>query len=132
MGAPLVKNGVLRSLGYLLNSSEWIEWLESASSFRFESNVGGFTATRRGKGKKYWYANRRARNKLYSVSLGTSEKIDEQRCLEVAAKIDNMVRADIPEGERSPQELKIAQLEEENAQLKQEVQKLRNQLKSVA
>jgi LuxR family maltose regulon positive regulatory protein len=71
-----------------LDTPAWLAWLESSSSFAFQSSEGSFTAHKtrasHGRGGWYWYAYRRQHGHLSNVYLGTSTKLTYQRLLATA------------------------------------------------
>lgn len=72
--------------GIAVGSPEWFTWLEQAESFRFENNVGTFTARKeaRARGGMYWTAYRRAGGKLHRVYLGASDDLTPERLQQAA------------------------------------------------
>ncbi len=74
-----------------INSTAWFEWLETNSSFIFESEDKslGLSARREQRnGSWYWYAYRRKNGKLRSAYLGRSEEINLDHLREVALTLD--------------------------------------------
>src|SRR5438067_13267212 len=60
----------------LVESPEWYDWLETASTFTFESSHGSFTPRKERSGNqrggRYWKAYRRRGGELYRAYLGQS------------------------------------------------------------
>ncbi|MBN9387736.1 MAG: hypothetical protein J0I20_06790 [Chloroflexi bacterium] len=74
-----------------INSPAWFDWLETNSSFIFESEdkALGLSARREQRsGSWYWYAYRRKNGKLRSAYLGRSEEIDLAHLWDVALTLD--------------------------------------------
>lgn len=69
-----------------IGSEEWLEWLKSAKSFRFESEAGNFTAVRVG---RYWQAHKKVKGKLRREHLGLDEKLTYDLMVEIACKISS-------------------------------------------
>jgi LuxR family maltose regulon positive regulatory protein len=71
-----------------LDTPAWLDWLENASSFTFQSEEGSFTAHKtrasHGRGGWYWYAYRRQHGHLSNVYLGISAKLTYQHLLNAA------------------------------------------------
>jgi hypothetical protein len=72
----------------LVNTPAWFCWLNSASTFNFSSDSGGFTARKEQAGHKrgnwYWRAYYKQGDKLFSRYLGKSETLSLE-CLRIAA-----------------------------------------------
>lgn len=77
--------------GLLVESPEWYDWLETASSFTFESSQGSFTARKERSGNKrggwYWKAYCRRGGKLYRAYLGQSATLTLSRLHAIAAQL---------------------------------------------
>jgi hypothetical protein len=73
---PVVVSGILYTddafTGTVVGSPAWFAWLDSASTFYFESPAGTFTAhcERRQRGGLYWVAYRRRAGILHRSHLG--------------------------------------------------------------
>src|SRR5437588_12959103 len=78
--------------GLLVESLEWYDWLETASTFTFESSHGSFTARKERAGNKrggwYWKAYRRRGGKLLSAYIGKLESLTIERLHSVAAQLN--------------------------------------------
>jgi LuxR family maltose regulon positive regulatory protein len=75
-----------------INSPAWFEWLETNSSFIFESEdkALGLSARREQRsGSWYWYAYRRKNGKLRSAYLGRAEEISLDHLRETALTLAN-------------------------------------------
>ncbi len=72
----------------LVDTPDWYTWLETASTFTFQSEHGTFTARKELAGSKrggeYWKAYSRRHGKLYRVYLGKSEDITFEQLQSVA------------------------------------------------
>jgi len=75
----------------LVESPEWYQWLETASTFAFESSQGSFTARKERSGNKrggwHWKAYRRRGGKLYRAYLGQSAALTLSHLHAVAAQL---------------------------------------------
>lgn len=59
-----------------VDSPAWYSWLEEHNVFRFEDEVGTFTARKEPRpGGWYWYAYRRLQGKLHIAYLGRSQEL---------------------------------------------------------
>jgi LuxR family maltose regulon positive regulatory protein len=84
-----------------INSPAWFEWLETNSSFIFESEdkALGLSARREQRsGSWYWYAYRRKNGKLRSAYLGRSEEINLDHLREIALTLDKSLNGATPGG----------------------------------
>src|SRR5436305_13928254 len=92
---PLIQGNVLtyqqsdHPTHVLVDTSDWYAWLRTASTFRFHSEQGSFTARKERAGSRrggeYWKAYCRRHGKLYRVYLGKSEQLTLERLNAVAA-----------------------------------------------
>src|SRR5438477_5158032 len=75
----------------LVESLEWYDWLETASTFTFESSHGSFTARKERSGNQrggwYWKAYRRRAGKLYRAYLGQSAALTLSHLHAIAAQL---------------------------------------------
>lgn len=62
----------VRDSGIEVGSEQWFTWLESQTSFRYESSDGSFTARRYG---NYWNAYRKRFGKLRQEYLGKTDDL---------------------------------------------------------
>ncbi|HEX2912693.1 MAG TPA: LuxR C-terminal-related transcriptional regulator [Chloroflexia bacterium] len=71
-----------------VESQDWYNWLESATSFAYGSSKGSFTARKEQAGHKrggsYWRAYRKIGGKLYQSYLGRDEELTLVRLNEIA------------------------------------------------
>jgi predicted ATPase/DNA-binding CsgD family transcriptional regulator len=91
---PLIQGNVLtyqqsdHPTHMLVDTSDWYAWLRTASTFRFHSEQGSFTARKEragsGRGGEYWKAYRKLHGKLYRVYLGKSEELTLEQLESVA------------------------------------------------
>src|SRR5437588_12477086 len=77
--------------GLLVEAPEWYDWLETASTFTFESSHGSFTARKERSGNKrggwYWKAYRRRGGRLYRAYLGQSAALTLSHLQAVATQL---------------------------------------------
>src|SRR5579871_5791394 len=86
---PLIQGNVLsyqqsdQPAHLLVNTPDWYAWLCSASTLRFQSEYGTFTARKERAGSRrggeYWKAYRKRQGKLYRAYLGKSEELTLER-----------------------------------------------------
>src|SRR5947208_3202605 len=91
---PLIQGNVLtyqqsdHPTHVLVDTSDWYAWLRTASTFRFHSEQGSFTARKERAGSRrggeYWKAYCRRHGKLYRVYLGKSEELTLEQLKSVA------------------------------------------------
>ena len=94
---PRVRDGTLthaeatgRFIAIAVGSPAWFEWLDNAdtTTFRFEDNVGRFTARKEvHRRSSYWYAYRRRAGSLQKVYVGRSAALTAQRLGTIAASL---------------------------------------------
>ncbi len=75
-----------------VGSADYVSWLEDewARSFRYESDLGSFTAIKENRrGRQVWYAHRRRRGQLKRVYLGKSENLTATKLAEAARKLNS-------------------------------------------
>lgn len=122
MAVPKVKDGKLDDANIQIGSPSWFQWLNQNKSFRFESDIGTFTASCSGKGY-YWYAYRKSRGKLYSEYIGTSKEVNLNRCLAIAKLIDDQIKQKNPPLEKQVEHLtaRVKNLEAEIQELKRTI-----------
>lgn len=71
-----------------VGSSLWFAWLADHSAFKYENEVGHFTAKREIRaGGAYWYAYRRRDGKLTKAYLGKTEELTPERLHQVNARL---------------------------------------------
>ena len=92
---PKVISGILYTdddfTGTAVGSPAWLAWLDTASTFYYESRHGGlFTAHRehRQRGTHYWTAYRRQRGVLRRLYLGKADQLTPQRLEDVALTLN--------------------------------------------
>jgi LuxR family maltose regulon positive regulatory protein len=87
---PKIVSGLLYTddtyTGTSVGSPAWFAWLDSASTFYFESRTGTFTAhrERRHRGGFYWIAYRRRSAVLHRSHLGKADRLTLPRLEQVA------------------------------------------------
>ena len=110
--------------------AHWLEWLLNAQSFRYVPSLNApFTVrkekSRRGDGD-YWYGYRKVGGKLHKRYIGKAEDLTVNRLEEVAAQLIIPTSArplpKVPSGSFTQNE-EMAQLQEENRRLHNELQK---------
>jgi DNA repair exonuclease SbcCD ATPase subunit len=71
-----------------LNSTQWFEWLNRHTSFRYEpkSEIKGFTVRVEKAG--YWYAYRKIKGKLHKRYIGKPEELTVERLEEIAVLLE--------------------------------------------
>ena len=75
-----------------VGSLDYIAWLEEEStrSFRYQSDLGSFTAIKEKRGgRRVWYAHRRRRGQLKRAYLGKSENLTAAKLAEAARKLNS-------------------------------------------
>jgi len=71
-----------------VGSSPWFAWLSEHNAFKYESEVGHFTAKCEMRtGGAYWYAYRRRNGKLTKAYLGKPEELTPERLQQVNARL---------------------------------------------
>jgi predicted ATPase/DNA-binding CsgD family transcriptional regulator len=101
---PLIQGNILtcqqsgQSTQLLLGTSDWYDWLDTASTFTFQSEYGNFTARKEragsGRGGEYWKAYRRRQGKLYRAYLGKSEDLTLEQLQSVAVGLASKEKGD--------------------------------------
>jgi predicted ATPase/DNA-binding CsgD family transcriptional regulator len=113
---PIVQNGMLtywqngQTAQFAVDTPEWYDWLETASTFTFRSASGAFTARKEQAGNKrggqYWRAYRRRNGKLHRAYLGKPQEVTLERLNATAAVLDGtrdgVETPDVQEGARTP------------------------------
>ena len=88
---PIVAGGMLetnRGKVVELSSPQWLKWLETNKSFRYEpsSEVKGFTVRVEQSG--YWYGYRKIQGKLHKRYVGKPEELTQSRLEEIAQLLE--------------------------------------------
>jgi len=102
---PAVSQGVVKlpdGRAFNLESTEGAEWLDSATSFRFESSRGSkpFTARRQEtRGIGYWYGSRKVEGRVHKKYIGKAEGLSIARLEEVAEGLTNVEPKKVGYGE---------------------------------
>lgn len=92
--------------GYLLEvgTPAWYEWLNTVTTFAYQSEQGSFTARKEQAGNRrggwYWKAYRKREGKLYRAYLGKSEELTLERLCKVAESLMGDVKVTQTSGER--------------------------------
>ena len=104
---PSIAGGILIPEGdssIIINedAQRWLQWLETAKSFRYvpESSDAPFTA--RKEKSDYWYGYRKVAGKLHKRYIGKPGELTLERLEEVAALLNEPSQ---PRPEKAPQEL---------------------------
>ena len=90
---PKILSGILYTddafTGTAIGSPAWFTWLESASTFYYESRLGTFTAhrERRQRGGLYWVAYRRRLGLLRRAHLGKPNLLTLHRLETIALSL---------------------------------------------
>ena len=90
---PIVVSGILYTddafTGTVIGSPAWFIWLQSASTFYYESRLGTFTAhhERRQRGGLYWVAYRRRAGRLRRLHLGKPDLLTPERLEAIALSL---------------------------------------------
>lgn len=94
---PIVQDGMLtysqngQTVQLAVDTPDWYNWLETASTFTFRSASGAFTVRREQAGNKrggqYWRAYRKRDGKLRRAYLGKSENVTLERLNTTAARL---------------------------------------------
>ena len=92
---PIILDGILTYLRdgspvqVVVDSSDWYTWLQTASTFTFQSERGSFTARKERagnqRGRLYWRGYRTRNGKLHRAYLGQSEELTLERLKVIAA-----------------------------------------------
>src|SRR5437667_830466 len=95
--SPIIQNGILTYLQdgsfvqMVVDSSDWYDWLQTASTFTFRNEHGSFTARKERagnrRGRLYWRAYHTRNGKLHRVYLGKSGELTLERLRDVAAML---------------------------------------------
>jgi LuxR family maltose regulon positive regulatory protein len=86
---PLVMSACLYTedehTGTRLDTPAWFAWLETGTTFAYQSPLGSFTARcePRRRGGSYWVAYRRVAGRLHRIYLGKSDQLSRD-CLDRA------------------------------------------------
>jgi hypothetical protein len=75
-----------------IGSANYVAWLEDewTRSFRYESDLGSFTAIKENRrGRRVWYAHRRRGGQLKRVYLGKSENLTVAKLSEAVRKLNS-------------------------------------------
>jgi len=101
-----------------LGTSQWLDWLNSRQSFRYEPDIGkGFTVRQEKSG--YWYGYRKVTGKLHKRYVGTSSDLTYDRLSQVSELLEQPTQS---------QEHKVT-YKDEFEQLKSEIAALREELR---
>lgn len=70
-----------------LGTPQWLDWLDSRQSFRYEPDTGyGFTVRQEKAG--YWYGYRKISGKLRKRYIGTSDELTTTRLTEISQLLE--------------------------------------------
>src|SRR5690349_13817605 len=81
-----------------LDTPEWFEWLESATTFAFNGSSGNFIARKeaRARGGWYWKAYHTVQGTLQRAYLGRSSDLTLDRLNSAAAKLTSIASVSVP------------------------------------
>jgi predicted ATPase/DNA-binding CsgD family transcriptional regulator len=95
--SPIIQNGILTYLRdgslvqMVVDSSDWYDWLQTASTFTFRNEHGSFTARKERagnrRGRLYWRAYHTRNGKLHRIYLGKSGELTLERLRATAAML---------------------------------------------
>ena len=126
---PIVEKGVVKDKGYSVSPDilEWLEWVDSQKSFRYEplETDKGFTVRTEKPG--YWIGYRKISGKLHKKYIGKTEDITLE-LLEQAAKELNKPPA--PK-QKAAKDTSNYVTESEVTQLRGELQALREEVQAL-
>ena len=97
-----------RALEIVVESAEWLEWLERDDStlFAFHAPEGGYTARREGSGSGrggwYWKAYRKHQGRLYRAYMGKGEDLTLARLREIAWTLSERIASEGKAREENP------------------------------
>ena len=96
---------------FALDSPEWFVWLSTLSSFHFKGKLGHFTgrSERKKHGDTYWYAYRKANQKLSKRYLGATEKLTQACLAETARALHEEALRNFPDAQLHTEHLKQQQ-----------------------
>lgn len=93
---PKVVSGVLYSddsfTGTRIGSDQWLQWLDNAKSFYYESPAGVGITVRcetRQRGGVYWFAYKQTNNVLRRKYVGKADKLTIERLNQVASELSS-------------------------------------------
>src|SRR5258708_24905794 len=98
--STLVANAGEWALEIVVESAEWLEWLERDDStlFAFHAPEGGYTARREGSGSGrggwYWKAYRKHQGRLYRAYMGKGEDLTLARLREIAQTLSARIASE--------------------------------------
>ena len=126
---PIVEKGVLKDKGYSVSQDnpEWLEWLDSNNSFRYEPSETdkGFTARKEKPG--YWIGYRKISGKLHKKYIGKTEDITLEVLEKAAKKLDKHSQ---PKQETATDASNYV-TNEEFTKLREELQALREEVQAL-
>ena len=126
---PIVEKGVVKDKGYSVSPDilEWLEWVDSQKSFRYEplETDKGFTVRTEKPG--YWIGYRKISGKLHKKYIGKSEDITLEVLEQAARELDKP-----PQPKEKPSKsVTNCVTDNEVTQLRGEVQALREEVQAL-
>ncbi|MEH2236142.1 hypothetical protein [Nostoc sp.] len=113
------------------NSPQWLEWLTSHNSFRYEpkSSLTGFTARVEKTG--YWYGYRKIQGKLHKRYIGKIAELTIERLEEIAVQLEESPKTQVTEKLSVTTPKATASISDDIAQLWQAVSQLRQEMSAL-
>ena len=130
----VVRDGKVVETGVLIGSEVWRDFLESNSSFRYETaSHGGYTATKQ---NDYWYASRKSQGKLYRKYIGTTSELNINQLDAAAIALVEMIGQSTVKEKTAVKPANLTAIDNQRLQKKveyltQEVERLKTGLQDV-
>lgn len=127
----VVKDGKIIDTGVVIGSEDWLDFLQTHSSFRYETaSNGGYTATKQ---NDYWYASRKHQGKLHRKYIGTTSELNINQLDAAAIALVEMIgQSPVKEKPtRAPVEGNNEQLQKKVEYLTDEVERLKSKLQRI-
>ena len=126
---PVVENGVLTDKGYPVNpnNEEWLEWVDSQKSFRYEPSETDKSLTVRKEKPGYWIGYRKISGKLHKKYIGKTEDITLEVLEQAAKELDKPPQPK----EKASKSATNYVTDNEVAQLRGELQALREEVQAL-
>ena len=126
---PVVENGVLTDKGYPVNpnNEEWLEWVDSQKSFRYEPSETDKSFTVRKEKPGYWIGYRKISGKLHKKYIGKTEDITLEVLEQAAKELDKPPQPK----EKASKSATNYVTDNEVAQLRGELQALREEVQAL-
>lgn len=126
---PVVEKGTVTDKGYSVSkhNPEWLEWLNSNKSFRYEPSQTEKGFTVRKERSEYWYGYRKISGELHKVYIGKSDELSVELLEEGAYKLNNPT----PRKEKPEASVTEYVTKSEVEELRGELQALREEMQSL-